>query len=226
MLKHVLDYWLPSRCVLCGLSGGELCSGCEVDLHVNTHCCPRCALPLPPALHGHECGRCIKRPPPFDAAFSPWVYDYPIDGLIRRLKFARELDVGRLLSERMAQMLLDVRQPLPDALVPVPLSAQRFRERGFNQAAEVTRVLHAKLGLQVLHDRLKRTRHTDPQTELSRTARRRNVRGAFAWLGAKPPRHVALVDDVMTTGETLRACASVLRASGATTVSVWVLARA
>jgi len=226
MLKHVLDYWLPSRCALCGLSGGELCVECSAELSLNNSCCPLCALPLPAPLHGHACGACVKRPPPFSSAFAPFVYDFPIDGLIRRFKFSRELHIGRLLAEGMAAALAQQDFARPDLLIPLPLGADRFRERGFNQACEIARVLGPRLGLKVLHDRLRRTRATQPQAKLSRAERRRNVRGAFAWYGQPPPKRVALIDDVMTTGETLKAATRALHEAGAHDVAVWVLARA
>ncbi len=226
MLKQILDYALPQRCVLCGQAGSEICTACTLDLHLNLSACPRCAIMQPQALNGHACGACLKRSPRFEQAFSAWVYDYPIDSLLRRFKFGRELAIGRLLADTLAERVQLSATTLPEVLIPVPLSPQRFQERGFNQACEIARRLSAKLDRQMLTDRLKRVRHTAPQAELGRAARRRNVRGAFAWNGARAPKHVSLIDDVMTTGATLNACAQTLLEAGAKRVDVWVLARA
>ncbi|MET0331963.1 MAG: ComF family protein [Dyella sp.] len=217
---------LPLRCLLCGAPGADgvdLCPGCVAELPRNRSCCARCALPLasPAAL----CGRCQRQPPPWDAAWAPFRYGWPLDRLESRFKFAAELAAGRVLS---ALWLREPMPPsLPSLLLPVPLHQSRLRQRGYNQALELAKPLAGAHALTLRHDLLLRQRATDAQTELDARERRRNVRGAFAIkTDAVLPSHVALLDDVMTTGATLAECARVLRRAGVARIDVWALARA
>jgi ComF family protein len=217
---------LPHHCLLCGAAGEDgldLCRECARELPRNRTCCARCALPLPePAA---QCGQCQRRPPPWDAAWVPFRYAWPLDRLESRFKFSANLAAGRVLAS------LWLREPLPPALpawiVPVPLHLARLRQRGYNQALELARPLAKRLGPALRCDGLLRQRATAAQTELGAVQRRRNVRGSFAvhdkvaW-----PDHVALLDDVMTTGATLAECARMLKRAGVQRVDVWALARA
>ncbi len=217
---------LPARCLVCGEAGAaerDLCAACTDALPWNRIACPRCAIPLPAAAPA--CGRCLKKPPPFDAAHAAFAYGFPLDRLLPRFKFHGDLATGRLLAALMQGALRDVERP--GALVPVPLSSARLRERGYDQALELAKPLARALGLPLRDDLLRRLRHTAAQSELGALARHRNVRGAFAvCAGAPLPRHVTLIDDVMTTGATLSECAKALRRAGVARVDAWVVARA
>ena len=217
---------LPWRCLLCGAPGADgmdLCEPCAQEMPRNRSCCARCALPLPiPAL---ACGQCLRREPPWDAAWAPFRYGWPLDRLETRFKFGDDLAAGRML----AALWRDEPAPPepPDWIVPVPLHRSRLRQRGYNQALELARPLAAGLRVALRHDVLLRTRDTSAQTELDRAARRLNVRGAFHLReGVVLPEHVALLDDVMTTGATLAECARLLKRAGVRRVDVWALARA
>ncbi|MBB3228001.1 ComF family protein [Luteibacter sp. Sphag1AF] len=216
---------LPTRCVLCGAHGtgiSDLCEPCAAALVRNEVCCARCALPLPVATR--LCGRCQKRPPPWDSAWVPFTYAWPLNVLEGRFKFHGSLACGRVLSERWREMPAPA--PLPDLMLPVPLHVSRLRERGYNQALELARPLARELRVPLRHDLLVRHRSTHAQTELDASTRRRNVRGAFRLRKSVTASHAVLVDDVMTTGATLAECARVLRQAGVARVDVWVLARA
>jgi len=116
--------------------------------------------------------------------------------------------------------------PRPDAIVPVPLHPSRLRRRGYDQALELAKPIARELGIPLLANALQRVRATAPQSELDAGARQRNLRRAFAVKdGAELPAHVALIDDVMTTGATLNAAAKVLRRAGVARVDAWVCAR-
>ncbi len=222
----VLDTLLPSHCLLCGARGQgalSLCPSCEADMPRNTVCCARCALPLesPAPL----CGRCVRRAPPWDAAWAPFRYEWPLPQLESRFKFGGDLAAGRTLA------LMWIASPapagLPEAIVPVPLHRTRLRRRGYNQTLELAKPLAGHFGVPLLPAALRRTRATAAQTELDAVQRRRNVRGAFeADPGASLPAHVAVLDDVFTTGATLAECVRVLKRAGVQRVDVWALARA
>ena len=228
-MSQLLAAVLPARCLLCGAEGAQgrdLCAGCAADMPVNMVCCARCALPLEVAAE--RCGICLQREPPFTSAWAPYRYAHPLDLLEARFKFHRDLAAGRLLADLMVTAAR--RQPpaaRPECLLCVPLHHQRLRERGYNQALELARPLARALGVPLDPEGLIRVRPTSAQTGLDAKARRRNLHEAFAVdAGHEFPAHVAILDDVMTTGTTLRECARVLLRAGVQRVDVWALARA
>lgn len=222
-----LHRWLlPWRCLLCGDAGAngmDVCVDCAAELPRNTPCCQRCALPLP--VSASLCGRCQRKAPPWDAAWAPFRYAWPLDRLETRFKFGRDLAAGRVLAtmwQREPQP-----QALPQLILPVPLHHRRLRERGYNQALELARPLARSLHLPCRHDVLQRVRHTNAQTGLDAVERHRNLRDAFALRESESlPAHIAVLDDVFTTGTTLAECARVLKRAGVVRVDVWALARA
>lgn len=224
--RRWMGFVLPARCLLCdaaGEGGLDLCAGCADELPRNRACCARCALPLAEALP--QCGQCQRSPPPWDAAWAPFRYGWPLDRLESQYKFGADLAAGRVLSTLWRLELRPV--ALPQLLLTVPLHHSRLRQRGYNQALELARPLARDFGVPLRHDALLRRRATDAQTELDALARRRNVRGAFAVRdGVTLPDHVAVLDDVMTTGATVAECARELRRAGVQRVDVWALARA
>jgi ComF family protein len=173
---------------------------------------------------GVDCGSCQLRPPPFATTFAPLHYDFPADAAIKALKFERKLH----LAPALASLLLAVLEPQVDrfdALVPVPLYRWRRSRRGYNQAQELAKFLQAATGLPI-NPCVIRTRKTEPQSGLDATTRRRNMEGVFQLKSAPGCKRPLIVDDVMTTGETCRALASVLIAGGVERVGVLVVAHA
>ena len=227
--RRLLGNLWPARCLACaeaGAPGRDLCDACCEALPWNRHACMHCAIPLP-AVAGagpQACGTCLHKPPPVQATRAAFVYATPLDRLLPRLKFHRDLAAGRLLSQLMARSFADAERPR--ALLPVPLHRARLRERGYDQALELAKPLARALRLPLLPDALHRERATTPQSRLDAAHRKRNLRGAFAVAPrARLPAHVALVDDVMTTGATLHAAATALRRAGVARVDAWVCAR-
>jgi ComF family protein len=153
-------------------------------------------------------------------------YEFPVDRLVQALKFRRRLAEGRVLSQLLCEYVAEQGFDLPDVLIPVPLHRLRMIRRGFNQAFELGKHAASVLGVPLHTTGLRRRRNTAAQSGLSSMQRRRNMRGAFYWHARdKPGNHVALIDDVMTTGTTVTECTRVLKKAGVRRVDVWVAAR-
>ena len=206
-LRAFEGWLLPPACLGCGLPAGErsgLCAPCRSLLQP--------AVPVAvPALAALEA-----------AVHAGLAYDGASAPLLSRYKFGADLAAGRCLAQLALPALRAA--PRPQALVPIPLHRGRLRQRGHDQARGLAADWGKALGLPVLGDLLVRERATTPQTELDRDARRRNLDGAFRATALCPP-HVALVDDVLTTGSTAAAAVAALRAGGARRVEVWVAAQ-
>lgn len=232
-LKKLVYNWLNSNqtCLLCDEPAQQpqpICMACEAELPWLEECCRICALPLP--MQGLTCGQCSRHAPAFNRVEAPWHYGFPVDALITRFKHQRQWPLGRLLARLLGNWLehrFADDLPRPSLLLPVPLARRRLRERGFNQAAMLARWLGGQLGIACDLHLLQRPHETLSQQGLTAKARRRNLRHAFA-LGdhaAIKGVHVAIIDDVLTTGATAQALASLMRAAGATRVDVYCLAR-
>jgi len=223
---------LPPTCVLCGGKGQsplrDLCADCESEWPLNFPACHRCGEPLDGPLPGTAvCGACLRRAPRFDASHCAYRYRYPVDALVRGLKYEGAIAYGRVLGQQLAYSLAAGRtQPWPDCILPVPLHPQRFRARGYNQAAELATPLEKTLGIRVRTDLVERTRETAEQAALSRKERRRNIKGAFAVTGRVAGLRIAILDDVVTTGSTVDELARVLKRAGASRMEVWSVAHA
>lgn len=224
-----------SRCAACAIapaaSGAPLCPPCAADFFApEASRCERCALRLPEAAHGQVCGGCLRDRPPFDRTVALADYRPPASGMVVALKFGHRLALVRPLVQLLAVRLAAERERSPALLadavvVPVPLAAARWRERGFNQAAELARPLARRLGLPFDAAALERRRAGPPQEALDRAARQRNVRGAFVADRRLAGRTVLVVDDVMTSGATLAAVAQALKDAGGAAVVNAVIAR-
>lgn len=215
---------LAPSCLLCGAAAGldNLCGACRTELpYLPAEHCPRCAAP---SLDAAVCGACLRRPPDFDHALAACEYAFPIDRLIRRYKFDHYLAAAPLLAALMGDAIAR-RGERADLVVPVPLSEARLRERGFNQALELARLLAVRFDIPLAATACTRLRHGDPQSRLPVEKRSANVRGAFGCVQDLRGLTVAVVDDVLTSGATLSELARVLRRAGATRVVGWVAAR-
>lgn len=221
----------PSCCVLCqgpGEPRRDLCAACANDLIANPVCCSRCAQPLfRTRARTALCGRCIGAHSIVESSFVPYRYVYPLDRLIQRLKYGNALSVARVLGELFADRRSELDAlPKPELLVPVPLAYRRYRERGFNQAHELARAVSRRSSIEMGNGVVERVRETREQAGLPRRQRRRNVRGAFRLIRPLKATHVAIFDDVVTTGSTVNELAKVLRRAGARRIEVWAIARA
>lgn len=209
-------------CLLClGLSGHELlCTACEQALPAVESPCEQCGIS---AASGGRCGSCVSHPPSFDEVHCAFAYGFPVDRLVQRFKFSGDLALGAWLGDALARRIEGL--PRPELVVPAPLSTERLRSRGFNQALVLARRVGRHLGIAVQADAVAKRRDTPPQAGLSRAARHANLRAAFESRRGFEGLHVAVIDDVMTTGATADALARVLKRAGASRVGIWVVAR-
>lgn len=202
------------------------CMFCHGGLITNGYLCSQCLAELPWSTDISHLTKFMSH------VGYVWRYEYPIDSAIIRFKFMSDLCIGRCLAVAFVESLLAWLQdkPTPDLIIPVPLHPKRLRQRGFNQATYLTRAL--PFGVYEVNEQLcVRHRHTEAQSGLSKYRRMRNVRGAFRLNSQKNAnkinnRSVLLIDDVLTTGNTLNALAECLLAGGASEVMAFTLARA
>ena len=208
-------------CLLCGAlsQSGVWCAVCDSTLpRLEAAHCPVCALPT---WDGAICGQCLRNPPYFKRTVAAYAYAFPLDKLVLALKYGEKFHLADKLGDRLAKCVA-VR---PDCLVAMPLHPARLRERGFNQSLQLARCIGQQLDLPVLPFVCQRVRNTPSQSGLPWKERGKNMRNAFICSADVAGKHVAIVDDVMTTGATLNELALALLNAGATEVSAWVVAR-
>ena len=230
-LNNILSGSLTRNCQLCGsveITGDiDLCPDCYKDLPWLPAACPRCATPVPsmPVSNDMLCGQCQQNSPAFDNSQALFHYESPLDYLIQGLKFHGQLSHANLLGKLMARHFVKTAHKV-DCLIPVPLHPKRLRERGFNQALELARPIAKQLNIKIDTQRCQRVRHTDGQADLSLAKRHANVRNAFSVCTNVDWDHVVIIDDVMTSGQTVNTLAKALKHSGVNKVSVWSCCRA
>ncbi len=221
-----MAFMLIKHCILCQTTSKTyFCTDCYADLPWNHTSCQSCALPLITAEP--QCGQCLQKSPAFDNTISVFNYDDPIDYLISQFKFQQQLAVGKLLSQLLFAKLMAYyhNHPKPTLVIPIPLHRKRMIERGYNQALELAKPIAKQLTLKISGSHAKRIRDTKRQSDLALTQRAKNVRGAFTSKSLKNTPHVAVVDDVITTGHTMQTFCQTLRHAGATQIDVWCIAR-
>lgn len=218
--KFVQRLVAPS-CLLCaGASAGALlCAPCDADLpRLASEHCDTCALPI---TSGTRCGACLTHPPSYDHVCAPFTYAFPADALVQALKYRGMLAIAPLFGSAIASGL-DER---PDVILSMPLADARLRERGFNQAQEIARHVAKLSGIPLLPRACRKVRDTRPQAALPWNERAKNVRKAFVCDEDFTGQHVAVIDDVMTTGATLNELARNLKQAGAARVTGLIVAR-
>ncbi|MES2884146.1 MAG: ComF family protein [Pseudomonadota bacterium] len=222
--RRLGDALLPPSCTLCGsaTTGALLCTPCTAGLPWNGPACPGCALPTAQSV---LCPACLNKPRAFDAAHAAFVLATPVQEGIHALKYQARFQQALLLGTGFASPLRARAEPLPSLLIPVPLHWRRQWSRGYNQSLELARVIGAELGITIDATAAKRLRATPDQIGQTAAQRRRNLKDAFAVSARVAGQHLALLDDVMTTGATLEELARACKAAGATRVEAWAIAR-
>ena len=215
---------LPAQpCVLCGSMSREglWCAACDAALpYLDAPHCPVCALPTPT---GEMCGQCLTQPPLFTRTTAAFGYAFPLDKLIQAMKYSEQLSLAHAFAKKLVQRI--DKNSLPDYLIPMPLHPAKLRQRGFNQSLLIAATLSRELNLKLLPDKCQRIRDTPPQSALPWKERNKNVRNAFRCDIDLTGKHIAMVDDVLTSGASLNALAEAILKKGARKVSAWVVAR-
>ncbi len=235
--NHLLNYSrfmhaiFKQKCLLCDVNIDALqpnihavCRACLNDLpwHAKTSC-PQCGLSSSgTGLNRTVCGSCISSPPDFDVTHAVFLYDFPIDSMMQRYKYGNMLSLcaffGALLSEKVDMGTVDL-------IIPMPMHPARIKERGFNQALEIAKVLVKNQKEKLDFKSVIRQTLTPPQASLPLKERVKNIKGAFKVNTNFAGKSIAIVDDVMTTGASLNELAKTLKKAGAAHVECWVIAR-
>ena len=225
--QYFKQYYLPNICVFCrSLSHRSinLCQWCEHKLPLNYRACRYCAMPLAsqPFL---ICGQCLQQKPPYQHIIAPLQYQRPINRIIAQLKHIAVLSHAPLLAHCFSQHLKPETLSKIEALIPIAMHPIKLKQRGFNQSTLLAKALSRLTGIPVDQKLLIKTRHTQAQQTLNKKQRQRNLINSVT---ARPNyyQHIALIDDVMTTGSTIKAAPIALQKTGIKEIAVWVIARA
>lgn len=224
---------LKQHCLLCASHHGSeqgLCEACFASLPWHSAPqCPQCG------LHTQDnsiCGHCLRSPPDFDVTHTLLTYNFPADRLLQHYKYRNSLHLAQtfatLFFEKHASKNLTFKYSQShkiDLIIPMPMHHMRLKERGFNQALEIARILSKKTQIKLDYTSCKRSKHTPPQASLPLKERIKNIRGVFHCQQNMHGLNIAIIDDVMTTGASLNELAKTLKQAGASHVECWAIAR-
>lgn len=224
IFNQIKTLFRTNHCHLCReptISPSLICQPCWNDLTGNYLVCNKCGRRL---TAGKLCALCMGNPGFIDNTLTLTTYKFPVTTLLRSLKYKNQLSLAREFGEKFADKILSQNISLPDRLVPVPLHSRRLLSRGYNQSLEIARTISSRIGVPLEYKTSKRVRNTLPQFDLKPEQRRKNIKGAFSFCGSGLSGSVAIVDDIITTGQTANELAKELKAAGATKVSLWACA--
>ena len=220
---------LSTSCILCnkpGMKHIDLCVACYNALEKMEDRCYCCANPF--AIHNSAprlCGKCQKNLPAFNKTYSPFIHQGTIRYLINQLKFNGAYKNSRLLGLLLANYL-EKNAELPELIIPVPLHSNRYKQRGFNQTHEIAKTIAKELNVAINISCCQRIKNTPHQISLTAKQRLKNIKNAFLITKLPSVNHIAILDDVMTTGATANELARLLKSAGINRVDVWLCARA
>jgi ComF family protein len=217
---------IPTVCVLCHhhhAQSSSLCSTCSQLLTRLHNPCQYCACPLP-SEQFLICGECLRKKPAFDRVITAYTFEEPLRSLLHEFKYLKALHLRPLLAALMIEAY-DEKMAQADCIMPTPLHTARICERGFNQAAELAKIIAKKIKKPYVDSICKKINNTLPQVGLTAQDRRKNLRYTFI---AKPSpyQHVLMIDDLVTTGSTANEIARTLKRQGVKHVDIWCCARA
>ena len=204
----------------------DLCQPCYNGLlRVANHC--YCCAREFSSEHANQqlCGECQQHHPAFDRTYAPFVHQGAIRYLINHCKFNRAYKYARVLGQLLADFLIHNAQ-LPELIIPVPLHPKRYRQRGFNQTLEIAKIISRQLTIPIDNNCCLHVKNTPHQISLSAKQRQQNIKHAFQMQATPKASHVAILDDVITTGATANELARMIKSTGVSRVDLWVCARA
>lgn len=225
-----LSRLIPSRCAVCGRWPSRgICEPCYGLYQKLVPRCKHCAIELPVQNTLQVCGQCLHTPFTFDNAVAAVSYVEPWSVMIQQFKFYKHSEKAHSMALLLYQRIMQSGLPMPDLLIPIPNARNRMQERGYNQAWEITKKLGKRLNINTAPFALMRAAEASSQTQRKRNERFKALKNAFS-LNAKyhatlKDKHIALIDDVMTTGATLESAAKTLKQAGVGQINVWVFAR-
>ena len=221
-LRYLID---PSICPGCAealLAGQHYCSACVLRLEPMPKPCLLCGLENKSSTE--VCAVCLYDPPAWDKMIAPLIYRGMTRDLLIQLKFSQQLEITRSLALQLSRYF-NHSDDRPDILIPVPLHPKRLIERGFNQAFEIGTIISSLTDIPLKDGLLRRIKNTESQSGLSAAKRQQNIRNSFQYESSQVYSHVAIVDDIITTGSTVNEITRVLKRAGINRVDVWGLAR-
>ena len=232
-MRSLFDQMILMSCLLCRGATPlrqPVCRLCIAQCPVADKGCILCGVPVLTASID-ICASCLKKAPPYDRCLPAFIYSYPMNHIIQRIKYSRQISLLPVFSRSLAEILFHnySGQKWPEVIIPVPLHKRRMRHRGYDQALLLGREIQKKLrsvqSIKLDYKLVQRSRNTLAQQELPARERRKNIRGAFSLTTTFNYRHAAIVDDVVTTGETVGEISRLLKKQGVEKVDVWCLAR-
>ena len=228
---RILPYIIPvSFCVLCGEKCGSsnhnhLCKQCFSDLPAILSPCNICGDALSIKVSSNVCGSCLHTRPFYHKSLIPLEYSFPVSHLVKLLKYKDKVLVSSVLSQILLDRIRQDASGFPEIIIPVPLHPVRLMRRGFNQSALIAETISKELKIPLDQKSCRRIRNTSQQTGFDKSQRGKNIRNAFSVLNSFSAKHVAIVDDVVTTGSTVNELAKTLHHAGVEKIEVWACAR-
>lgn len=224
LISQLYSKHIPTPCLLCGINITQscLCHCCFNALPLLGHHCERCAMPI---SLGQYCGQCLAKPPIRHRTHSLFRYTSPIDRLIGDMKYHNQLQLTDYFANKLSLHIQQQNGIKPERLIPIPLHPKRLRQRGYNQSVELAKTLSKQLNIPVDNVTLTRIKNTLPQAQLAYSKRKKNMKSAFECQPNTLPKHIALIDDVLTTGHTADMAAKACLQQGAEKVELWTIAR-
>ena len=224
--RQAINWLLPRLCInyKCELTKNEsiVCASCYESLPFQSHNCQQCGQSY--SSNTDHCGRCLSKPPSFDQCFCPFEYKSSIKELICQIKYRERPELAKSAAILLANELRQQEMNLPNALIAVPMHPKRLNERGFNHSQLIAKHLSKELGIPLLSNTLIKSKHTQTQASQSLKQRQKNVLGSFKVKKNLMPEHLAIIDDVLTTGATAEEIAKILKKNGVDYIQVWGIA--
>jgi len=225
ILQQSLNWVIPEKCIDCNraIKSNDtcICDICYPKLPFLDNACQHCGQPF--NADADICGRCIKSSPIYDQCFYAFKYEYPIDKQICQFKYSERPELAKPIAKLLYHEIKQHYLPTPELLIPVPVHTRKLRERGFNQSLLLTKILSSLTGIPYANS-IDKYRHTSPQAQQTLKQRHNNIKNSFRLNTKINAKHVAIIDDVITTGATVSEISKILQKNGVDYIQVWGVA--